>query len=174
MDRGARQAAVHEVAKSWTRLSNFTFTFQFHALQKELATHSSVLAWRIPGMGEPGGRLSMGSHRVGHDWSDLAAAYVTKGSLQGSRGRGQGGREERKEKAEMERGEGEIRKDDRERNVDFGNPYKSYQSAVFHGTCCLTWLIAAVVAANMTVVLLLNHSEPQFPDLWENRHHLYN
>ena len=57
-----------------TRLSNFTFPFHFHALGKELATHSSILAWRIPGTGEPGGLLSMGSHRVGHDWSDLAAA----------------------------------------------------------------------------------------------------
>ena len=56
------------------RLSDFTFTFHFHALEKEMATHSSVLAWRIPGLGEPGGLLSMGSHRVGHDWSDLAAA----------------------------------------------------------------------------------------------------
>ena len=55
-------------------LSNFTFTFHFHALEKEMATHSSVLAWRIPGMAEPGGLPSMGSHRVGHDWSDLAAA----------------------------------------------------------------------------------------------------
>ena len=67
MDGGAWQAAVHEVVKSWTQLSDFTFTFQFHALDKEMATHSSVLAWRIPGMGEPGGLLSMGSHRVGHD-----------------------------------------------------------------------------------------------------------
>ena len=67
MDRGAWWAAVHGVAKSRTRLSNFTFTFHFHALEKEMATHSSVLAWRIPGMGEPGGLLSMGSHRVGHD-----------------------------------------------------------------------------------------------------------
>ena len=57
-----------------TQLSNFTFTFHFHALGKEMAIHSSVLAWRIPGTGEPGGLLSMGSHRVGHDWSDLAAA----------------------------------------------------------------------------------------------------
>ena len=57
-----------------SRLSNFTFTFHFHALEKEMATHSSVLAWRIPGTGQPGGLLSMGSHRVGHDWSDLAAA----------------------------------------------------------------------------------------------------
>ena len=57
---------------SWTRLSDFTFTFPFHALEKEMATHSSVLAWRIPGMGEPGGPPSMGSHTVGHDWSDLA------------------------------------------------------------------------------------------------------
>ena len=56
---------------SWTRLSDFTFTFHFHALEKEMATHSSVLAWRIPGTGEPGGLLSMGSRRVGHDWSDL-------------------------------------------------------------------------------------------------------
>ena len=62
------------VAKSQTRLSNFTFTFHFHSLEKELATHSSVLAWRIPETGEPGGLTSMRSHRVGHDWSDLAAA----------------------------------------------------------------------------------------------------
>ena len=67
-------AAVHGVARSRTWLSDFTFTFHFHALEKEMATHSSVLAWRIPGTGEPGGLLSMGSHRVGHDWSDLAAA----------------------------------------------------------------------------------------------------
>ena len=59
---------------SQTQLSDFTFTFHFHALEKEMATHSSVLAWRIPGIGEPGGLLSMGSHRVGHDWSNLAAA----------------------------------------------------------------------------------------------------
>ena len=69
MDRGAWWAAVHGVAKSWTRLSDFTYTFHFHALEKELAAHSSVLAWRVPGTGEPGGLLSMGSHRVGHDWS---------------------------------------------------------------------------------------------------------
>ena len=66
-DGGAWQAAVHGVARSRTRLSDFTFTFHFYALEKEMATHSSVLAWRIPGMGEPGGLLSMGSHRVGHD-----------------------------------------------------------------------------------------------------------
>ena len=65
---------VHGVAKSQTQLSDFTFTFSFHALEKEMATHSSVLAWRISGTGEPGGLPSMGSHRVGHDWSDLAAA----------------------------------------------------------------------------------------------------
>ena len=74
MDGGAWWAAVHGVAKSRTRLSNFTCTFHFHALEKEMATHSRVLAWRIPGMGEPGGLPSTGSHRVGHDWSDLAAA----------------------------------------------------------------------------------------------------
>ena len=74
MDRGAWWAAVHWVTEGRTQLSNFTFTFHFHALEKEMATHSSVLAWRIPGMGEPGGLQSMGSHRVGHDWSDLAAA----------------------------------------------------------------------------------------------------
>ena len=74
MDGGAWEAAVHGVAKSQTRLSDFTFTFHFHALEKEMATHSSVLAWRIPGMGETDGLPSMGSHRVGHDWSDLAAA----------------------------------------------------------------------------------------------------
>ena len=67
MDRGAREAAVHGVAKSQTRQSDFTFTFHFHALEKEMETHSSVLAWRISGMAEPGGLLSMGSHRVGHD-----------------------------------------------------------------------------------------------------------
>ena len=67
MGRGAWWAAVHGVVKSQTRLSDFTFTFHFHALEKEMATHSSVLAWRIPGTGEPGGLLSMGSHRVGHD-----------------------------------------------------------------------------------------------------------
>ena len=74
MDGGAWWAAVHWVAKNRTRLSDFTFTFHFHALKKEMATHSSVLAWRIPGTGEPGGLPSMGLHRVGHDWSDLAAA----------------------------------------------------------------------------------------------------
>ena len=67
MDGGAWWAAGHGVAKSRTRLSDFTFIFHFHALEKEMATHSSVLAWRTPGTGEPGGLLSMGSHRVGHD-----------------------------------------------------------------------------------------------------------
>ena len=67
MDGGAWWAAVHGVAKSPTRLNDFTFTLHFHALEKEMATHSSILAWRIPGTGEPGGLLSMGSHRVGHD-----------------------------------------------------------------------------------------------------------
>ena len=74
MDRGALWAAVHGVAKSQRWLHDFTFTFHFHALEKEMATHSSVLAWRIPGTGEPGGLLSMGSHRVGHNWSNLATA----------------------------------------------------------------------------------------------------
>ena len=67
MDGGAWQAAVHGVAKSQTRLSDFIFTFNFHALEKEMATHSSVLAWKIPGTGEPGGLPSLGSYRVGHD-----------------------------------------------------------------------------------------------------------
>ena len=67
MDGGAWWAAVHGVAKSRTRLSNFTLTFHFHALEKEMATHSGVLAWRIPGTREPGGLPSMGSHRIGHD-----------------------------------------------------------------------------------------------------------
>ena len=74
MDGGGWWAAVHGVAKSGAWLSHFPFTFHFHALEKEMATHSSVLAWRIPGTGEPGGLPSMGSHRVGHNWSDLAAA----------------------------------------------------------------------------------------------------
>ena len=77
MDGGAWWAAVHGVAKGRTRLSDFTFTFHFHALEKEMATRSSVLAWRIPGTGEPGGLPSMGSHRVGHDCSDLAAAAAS-------------------------------------------------------------------------------------------------
>ena len=79
MDGGAWKAAVHGVTKSWTRLKDWAtslslFTFHFHVLEKEMATHSSVLAWRIPGAVEPGELPSMGSHRVGHDWSDLAAA----------------------------------------------------------------------------------------------------
>ena len=85
MDGGAWKAAVCGVTEGWTRLNNFTFTFHFHALEKAMATHSSVLAWRIPGVAEPDGLPSMGSHRVGHDWSDLghdwsdlaaAAAYI--------------------------------------------------------------------------------------------------
>ena len=67
IDGGAWKAAVYGVAQSQTRLSDFTFTFHFHALEKEVATHSSVLAWRIPGMTEPDGLPSMGSHRVAHD-----------------------------------------------------------------------------------------------------------
>ena len=74
MGRGAWKAAVHGVAEGRTRLSEFTFTFHFHALEKEMATHSSVLAWRIAGTGDPGGLPSVVSHRVGHDRSDLAAA----------------------------------------------------------------------------------------------------
>ena len=81
MDRGAWWAAVLGIAKSRTQLSDFTFTFHLHALEKEMATHCSVLAWRIPGMVEPGGLPSMGSHRVGHDWSDLAAAAATAQSF---------------------------------------------------------------------------------------------
>ena len=74
MDGGAWWTAVHGVSKSQARLSNFTFTFHFHALEKEMASHSSVLAWRIPGTGEPVGLPSMGLHKVRHNWSDLAAA----------------------------------------------------------------------------------------------------
>ena len=76
MDGGAWKAAVHGIVEGRTWLSDFTFTFHFHALEKEMATHSSVLAWRIPGTGEPGGLPSLGSHRVGHDWSDLAVAIA--------------------------------------------------------------------------------------------------
>ena len=79
MDGGAWRATVHGVAMSRTWLCEFTFTFPFHALEKEMATHSSVLAWRIPGTGEPGGRPSMGSHNFRHDWSDLAAVSSSKG-----------------------------------------------------------------------------------------------
>ena len=67
MDEGAWWPAVHGVAKSWERLSDFTFTFHFHVLEKEMATHLSILVWRMPGMGEPGGLPSLGLHRVGHD-----------------------------------------------------------------------------------------------------------
>ena len=73
MDGGAWWAAVHGIVKSQTQLSDFTFTFHFHALEKEMATHSSALTWRILGTGEPGGLPSLGSHRVGHDWSGLVA-----------------------------------------------------------------------------------------------------
>ena len=90
MDWGAWKAVVHGVAEGRTWLSNLTFTFHFHALDKEMATHSSVLAWRIPGMGKPGGLPSIGSHRIGHDWSNLAAAayikYITNRNLQFSTG----------------------------------------------------------------------------------------
>ena len=71
---GQRSLVGSGVAKNWTRLSDFIFIFHFYALEKEMATHSSVLDWRITGTGEPGGLLSMGSRRVRHDWSDLAAA----------------------------------------------------------------------------------------------------
>ena len=81
MDGGAWWAAVHGVAKSRTGLSDFTFTFHFHALEKEMANRSSVLAWTIPGTGEPDGLPPMGSHRVGHDWSDLAAAAAAVPSV---------------------------------------------------------------------------------------------
>ena len=81
MSGGAWWVTVHGVTKSRTWLSNFPFTFHFHALEKEIATHSSVLAWRIPGTGEPGGLPSMGWHRVGHDWSDLAAAVLQNHTL---------------------------------------------------------------------------------------------
>ena len=84
MDGGAWWAAVHGVAKSRTRLSDFTFTFHFHTLEKEMATCSSVLAWRIPGTGKPGGLLSMGSQRVRHNWIYLAAA-ATANPLHGTR-----------------------------------------------------------------------------------------
>ena len=73
MGGGAWKAAVRGVAEGRTQLSDFTFTFYLHVLEKEMATHSSVLAWRIPGTREPGRLPSMGSHRVGHNWSDLAA-----------------------------------------------------------------------------------------------------
>ena len=76
MDGGAWWAAVHGVAKSQKRLSDFTFTFHFHALEKEMATHSSVLAWRIPGMAAPGRLESMGSLRVGHDWVTSLSVFT--------------------------------------------------------------------------------------------------
>ena len=80
MDGGAWWAAVHGVTTSWTQLSDFTFTFHFHAMEKEMATRSSVLAWRIPGTAES----SMGSHRVGHDLEAAAAAAVGGGFMMGT------------------------------------------------------------------------------------------
>ena len=80
MDRGTWWAAVHGVTRNWTRLSNFTFTFNFHALEKEMAIHSRVLAQGIPGTSELGGLPSMGSHRVRHDWSDLVSAAAVAGT----------------------------------------------------------------------------------------------
>ena len=82
MNGGTWWATVHGVTRSRTWLSDFTLFFHFHALEKEMATHSIVLAWRIPGIGEPGGLPSMGSHRVGHDWSDLAAAAAGSASVE--------------------------------------------------------------------------------------------
>ena len=79
MDGGAWWAAVHGVAKSRTRLSDFSFTFHFHALEKEMAAHSSFLAWRIPGTGEPGGLPSTGSHRVGHDLNKSSCKKLARG-----------------------------------------------------------------------------------------------
>ena len=87
MDGGAWWAAVHGVSKSRTWLSDLTFTFHFPALEKEMATYSSVLAWRIPGTGEPGKLPSMGSRRVGHDWSDLAVAHANMGFPGGTSGK---------------------------------------------------------------------------------------
>ena len=81
MDGGAWWAAVHGVTRSRTRLNDFTFTFHFHTLEKEMATHSNALVWRILGMEEPGGLPSLRSHRVGHDWSDLAAAAAAPKSV---------------------------------------------------------------------------------------------
>ena len=78
MGRGAWWAAVHGVAKSQTRLRDFTFTSHFHALEKEMATHSSILAWRIPGTGKPGGLPSLGSHRVGHNWTTNTFIFFIK------------------------------------------------------------------------------------------------
>ena len=80
MDEGAWCAAVHGVPRSRTRLSDFIFTFHFHALEKEMATHSSVLVWRIPATGEPGGLPSTESHRVRHDCSDLVVVVLCKTS----------------------------------------------------------------------------------------------
>ena len=91
MGGGAWKAAVHGVTEGQTRLSDFTFTFHFHALEKEMAIRSGILAWRIPGTGEPGGLLSMEWHKVGHDWNDLAAIhkslhYLTSILTQGGEG----------------------------------------------------------------------------------------
>ena len=82
MDGGAWWAAVHGVTESRTWLSDLTFPFHFHALEKEMAAHSSVLAWRIPGTGKPGGLHSMGSHRVRHNWSDSAAAVTVIATIE--------------------------------------------------------------------------------------------
>ena len=102
-DGGAWWVAVHGVAKKWARLSDFTFNFYFHALEKEMATYSSVLAWRIPGTGEPGGLPSLGSHRVRHDWSDLGAAAAAEIQRRTQREKQTKGRGVRKRKRLRER-----------------------------------------------------------------------
>ena len=92
MDGWAWWAAVHGVAKSRTRLSDFTFTFHFPALEEDMATHSSVLAWRTPGTAGPGGLPSMGSHRLGHDWNDFAGAAAAAAVHRYQKGLEQSGR----------------------------------------------------------------------------------
>ena len=129
MDRGTWSAAVHGVAKSQTRLSDFTFTFHFHALEKEMATHSSVLAWRIPGTGEPGELPSMGSHRVGHNWSELAvAACIPWGFPGGSDG---------KESACNAGDPGLIPGSRRSPGEENGNSLQSELPGESHGQSCL-------------------------------------
>ena len=158
MDGGAWWAAVHGVAKSRTRLSDFTFTFHFHALEKEMATHSSVLPWRIPGTGEPGGLPSMGSHRVGHDWSDLAAVAAVTIQRKGPWERLGGNSRGLEETWYPESNIGDAWKHELS--------HSKQHELVLGRTGFDLILLILPFTSYLTGVSFLNYCEPWFPHLW--------